>query len=247
MVNDRQLIAVAEALGIPWRRLLENEINAEREVQRSLGPVEADMPLWRVFAALQVSVLDSWRVRERIQALAWEVRTAPSRRARSDLRAFSDHLSGRRADRQKVSGSLTHHLELAYWRFLELRRAARAARKSRGDLAARVRCVVEQTGCPESDARWAVNRALEPGKPSIVEDAMRQARAEGFEIPRAHTEFQAWVLLRRFVRFGIAEKRHRLAAVPGTPTHPAGSRAPMTKNPRAVAGFVLDLASTSIR
>ena len=73
-MDDRELLGVADALGIPWRRLLESEIHAERELKRCLGDLNQDMPLWRILAALQMSVLDSWRIRERISALSWEAR-----------------------------------------------------------------------------------------------------------------------------------------------------------------------------
>src|SRR5258708_11875672 len=81
MADANDLIDVAEALGIPWQRLLETEIQAERELRRTVGEASEEAPLWRVLAALPLSVLDSWRVRERIPALAWEARTGSSRRA----------------------------------------------------------------------------------------------------------------------------------------------------------------------
>jgi hypothetical protein len=211
MSDSHDLIEVAEALGIPWKRLLETEIHVERELRRTLGEASDEAPLWRVFSALPLSVLDSWRVRERIRELSWAARTGSSTRAARDLRALADHLSGKASASDRSSDPLLRHFEFAHQRVLELQRLARSAEKSRGDLDARVRHVVQKTGCFEPDARWAVERALAPRHRTVIEDAMGRARGEGFEIPRAATEFQAWVLLRRFVR-DSARKTSRRAA-----------------------------------
>src|SRR5437868_4968447 len=95
MADAHELIDVAEALGIPWQRLLETEIQAERELRRTVGETPEEAPLWRVLAALPLSVLDSWRMRERIRALAWDARTGSSRLAARALRALENHLSGK--------------------------------------------------------------------------------------------------------------------------------------------------------
>jgi hypothetical protein len=213
MADAHELIDVAEALGIPWQRLLETEIQAERELRRAIGEASEEAPLWRVFAALPLSVLDSWRVRERIRALAWEARTGSSRRAVRDLRALVNHLSGKAAATDQSVDPLLRHFEFAHQRVLELQLMARSAEKARGDFSARVRHVVKDTGCFEPDARWAVERALVPRQGTVIEDAMARARSEGFEIPRAATEFQSWVLLRRFVRKAASGKSRRARAV----------------------------------
>jgi hypothetical protein len=212
MSDGHQLIEVAEALGIPWERLLETEIHAERELRRATGEASEEAPLWRVFAALPLSVLDSWRVRERIRALSWEARTGSSKRAARDLRALADHLSGRAAASDRSVDPLLSHFEFAHQRVLELQRVARSAEKARGDSSSRVRHVLKDTGCLEPDARWAVERSLAPRQRTLIEDAMSRARGEGFEIPRAATEFQALVLLRRFVRNSACEKSRRARA-----------------------------------
>ena len=214
MTETQELIEVAEALGIPWQRLLETEIQAERELRKSLGDLPEDAPLWRIFAALPMSLLDSWRVRERIRTLSWQARAASSRTAARDLRALSDHLAGKGAAAEG-GDPLLRHLEFAYRRVQELEQAARSAEKARGDFAARLRVVLKKTGCLEADARWAVDRALAPRQRTVIEDAMGLARSEGFEIPRASSEFQAWVRLRRFVRSGTFEKPRRSRAARG--------------------------------
>jgi hypothetical protein len=246
-MDDRQLLGVADALGIPWRRLLESEIHAERELKRCLGEVDPETPLWRVLAALQMSVLDSWKIRERIAALAWEARAGRGRRSRArgasrDLRILCDHLSGKRA-REEGEDLLVRHLEFAHRRVVELQEMARAAEKSRGAYAARVRRVVEQTGCLEADARWSVDRALAPRVRTIVEDAVGKARDEGFEIPRGETEFRSWMLLREFVD-GVAQPR-RPRRSPAARPHPKAdpSSAPAWTSLKAEARFPLALAS----
>ncbi len=210
-MDDQELLAVAEALQIPWRRLVEGEIHAERELRRCLGDADPETPFWRILAALQMSVLDSWRARERVAALAWEARAsgkdASVRGASRGLKTLCDHLSGKRA-REGGEDLLVRHLEFAYRRVLELQDAARAGEKSRGVFAARVRQVVLETGCLEADAKWAVDRALAPRGRPIIEDAVAKARSEGFEIPRGETEFRSWMLLRQLVR-GIAAERPR--------------------------------------
>jgi hypothetical protein len=206
MSDAHDLIEVAEALGIPWQRLLETEIQAERELRRTMGEPSDVEPLWRVFAALPLSILDSWRVRERIRGLSWEARTGSSKRAVRDLRALADHLSGKAAASDRSADPLWRHFEFAHQRVLELQQLARSAEKARGDFPARVRHVLQNTGCLEPDARWAVERALAPRQRTVIEDAMARARGEGFELPRATTEFQSWVLLRRFVRNSAGKK-----------------------------------------
>lgn len=225
MADAHELIEVAEALGIPWQRLLETEIQAERELRRTIGEALEEAPLWRVFAALPLSVLDSWRVRERIRALAWDARTCSSRRAARDLRALADHLSGKAPATDQSVDPLLRHFEFAHQRVLELQFMARSAEKARGDFSARVRQVLKDTGCLEPDARWAVERAA-PRQRTVIEDAMARARGEGFEIPRAATEFQSWVLLRRFVRKSASGKSRRARAVKIDPAAWDASRSP---------------------
>ncbi len=245
-MDDQQLLTIAETLGIPWRRLIESEVNAEREVRRCLGQLDAETPLWRVLAALQMSVLDSWRVRERVAALAWEARAASGRSASRDLRALCDHLSGKQA-RAAGEDLLVQHLQFAHRRILELQQAARAAEKSRGAHGVRVRRVTEETGCVEADARWAVDRALAPRERTIVEDAVQKGRSEGFEIPRGETEFRSWMLLRRLVR-DLAAPQPRRSRRPPTvrpAMSPAPAPVPAWGTLRAEARFPIDLGRGS--
>ena len=192
--------AVAEALGIPWRRILESEIGSERSLRRLLGGVAADEPLWRILCALPSSALDSWRVRERVNALACEAGTGRAPSASRELREVFDHLRGKRKGRRTSADLMARHFWFAYQRVQELVRAAGAAEKARGDRAWRLRRTAEVSGCSAPDALWALDRAESPGRGHRLDDALARVRCEGFEIPRAGTPLQSFVLLRRLAR-----------------------------------------------
>lgn len=217
-VRPEELIAVAEALGIPWQRLLAAEIAAERTLRGFVGEPEADPPLWKYLSALPATALDSWRVRERLADRIREARLTRSGAAMRCVREAVDDLCGRGpAASRSRDQALALHLSLALERIRELARAARAAERLRGERAERVARVVERTGCTEGDAAWAVKRAEAPGRTHAIDDAVRQARAEGFEIPAASSEFHAFLALRKLarrhpVRRGRAAPRSRPAA-----------------------------------
>jgi hypothetical protein len=192
--------AVAEALGIPWLRILESEIESERALRRLLGEAAADEPLWRILCALPSSALDSWRVRERVNALACEASTGRAPSAGRDLKEVFDHLRGKRNGRRSSADLMAKHFWFAYQRVQELVRAAGAAEKARGEHAWRLRRTAEVSGCSAPDARWALDRAESPGRGHRLDDALARARSEGFEIPRAGTPLQSFVLLRKLAR-----------------------------------------------
>lgn len=199
--GPEDLIAVAEALGIPWERLLAAEIAAERTLRGFVGEPETDQPLWKYLSALPATALDSWRVRERLADRIREARLTRSGAAVRCVREAVDDLCGRgstisRSRDQALAVHLCHALE----RVRELARAARAAERLRGEHAERVVRVVERTGCTEADAAWAVRRAESRCRTHAIDDAVRQARAEGFEIPGAASEFHAFLALRKLAR-----------------------------------------------
>ena len=192
--------AVAEALGIPWQRILESEIESERALRRLLGEASADEPLWRILCALPSSALDSWRVRERVNALACEAGAGRAPKAGRELKEVFDHLRGKRNGRRSSADLMARHFWFAYQRVQELVRAAGAAEKARGDHAWRLRRTAEVSGCSAIDAVWALDRAESRGRGHRLDDALARARSEGFEIPRARTPLQSFVLLRRLAR-----------------------------------------------
>ncbi|MGE5275489.1 MAG: hypothetical protein ACM3SU_00700 [Acidobacteriota bacterium] len=209
--RERELIAVARALGIPWERLVEAEIEAERKLRRFVGEPEPDRPLWRFLSALPTTALDSWRVRERLAALLRDARLARSGAAVRSIREAIDELCGKRPG--SVDGDvLAAHLRQAHERVRELARVARAAERARGDRAARLARVVARTGCTGADAAWAIARAEAPGRAHAIDDAVRQARAEGFEIPVAESEFHSFLALRKLVRSHAPARRRSAVA-----------------------------------
>jgi hypothetical protein len=194
----QDLVRQATNLGIPWERILAEEIRAERLLQLSLSDVTEDWPLWPAFWILPVSLLNSWRVRERIHTLAWEAGRRGSQKATKHLRALYAHLSGRQNGRPSDATLLAKHLWFGYQRVLSLVRIRRAAERMRGDPADRIESIVERSGCSEEDARWALDRSRTGGH--SLDDAMRRTRDEGFELPEDESEVRAFRRLRSFVR-----------------------------------------------
>ena len=198
-----ELTAVAEALGIPWERLIEAEIAAERKLRSFVGEPDAEQPLWRYLSVLPATALDSWRVRERLGAHIREARLARSGAATRVVREAVDEMCGKAHAAPSPGEALATHLALAHERVRELARVARAAPRVRGD--AREARLVERTGCTAADAAWALARLDAADRGHAIDDAVRKARAEGFEIPVAGTEFHSFLALRKLV------KRTRLA------------------------------------
>jgi hypothetical protein len=220
--SARDLIAVAEALGIPWERLLEGEIQAERTLRGVVGEAERDLPMWRVVLALPTTALDSWRVRERLTDRIREARLTGSGAAVRCVREAMDELCGKHRGGDSDRRALALHLSLALERVRELARAARAAEKSRGDRGERLARIVAKTGCTDSDAVWALERVEAPDRTHAIDDAVRRARAEGFEIPVEESEFHSFLALRRLARRIPRARRRRAEASPrsGARPHP---------------------------
>jgi hypothetical protein len=199
-IAAQNLLREATALGIPWERILSEEIRAERLLQLSLADVTEPWPLWPAFSILPLSLLHSWRVRERIQALAWEASRRGCEEAGRQLRALHAHLSGRQNGRPSDATLMARHLWFGYQRVLALTRIGRLAGKLRGDPAHRMEALRERAGCSPEDAKWAVERSSSPIRGHSLDDAMRRARDEGFELPEDKNEVRAFRRLRSFVR-----------------------------------------------
>ena len=211
-IEALRLVRQAEALGIPWRRVLSREIFAEGMLQRFLGSEVEEMPLWRALSILPNSLFHSWRVRDIVDRLSWEASAQGSQEARREMGTLVDCLSGPRSRQWTDDMARAKHYWFAYHRILELQAAALAAERSalRGEGC--VGEVCESAGCVRRDAEWAVARLESPQRTHALDDAVMQAREEGFEIPHAATELQAFSRLRRFVL------RHRIfRRKPGRP------------------------------
>ena len=194
-----RLIEEAEALGVPWKQVLEREVLAEGMLQRFLGGPIRDLPLWRALAVIPASLFHSWRVRETVDRLCHEASTEGSRAARQELASLLESVCGPNARRAARRVALSKHYRFAFDRVLELQAVALAAEKgptSGFPLIAEVR---EATGCSRSDAEWAVSRLTAPDRTHALDSAVRRAREEGFEIPPAASELQAFSRLKRFV------------------------------------------------
>ena len=194
-----RLIEEAEALGVPWKQVLEREVLAEGMLQRFLGSPIRDLPLWRALAVIPASLFHSWRVRETVDRLCHEASTEGSRAARQELASLLESVCGPHARRAARRVALSKPYRFAYDRVLELQAVALAAEKGSVAGLPLVVEVREATGCSRSDAEWAVARRTAPDRTHALDSAVRRAREEGFEIPPAASELQAFSRLKRFV------------------------------------------------
>ena len=217
------VLAEAEALGIPWQIILSKEIAAEKSLRESVENLEGDWPLSCLFSLLPYSLLQSWRARERIHTLSWEARSERSRAAANRLRSVFLHLAGKRCPGEPFDFLLANHLGFAYERILQLQRICRTAEKSKGSRDEKIAEIVRRTHCSESDAAWAVDRSGARRRGHRLDDAMRRAREEGFELPVAQSELIAFTRLKRFVqRRPFLRARRKIAQV-ATPVPVSGN------------------------
>lgn len=191
------ILRCAEDLGIPWKRLLAEEIEAEQRLRRYLSNVEVERPLRSLLKLLPFCCLRSWRVRDRIERLASAARGAAAGDARRQLRIVFAELTGK-SHSEKIA--FAEHLWFAYQRILLLQRVRRAAAKSRGTSAERMAFVCSRARCSYDDAAWALREEESPKYGDRFDVAVRKVRAEGFQIPRAQTEARSLAELRRLVR-----------------------------------------------
>jgi len=193
------LLDQARTLGIPWERLLRSEIAAETTMRAFFVELDGDWPLWAALAALPFSPMRSWRVRDRLEALSSEARSVGCPAAARQLRAVFRHLCGK-SNGSASAPALARHLWFAYQRVLVLQRLGRAAHRSRGSLEERVGHVIDRTSCSRADAEWAVRREERADRSHLLDDAMKKARQEGFEIPHLTSEARAFRRLRSVAR-----------------------------------------------
>jgi len=198
--EGQQLLSEAEALGIPWRKILSDEILTEGTLRRYAGDPPAEIPLWRAVCILPNSLLQSWRVRALIDKLSWDASLDGSDEAARELKALQDHLCGPRGRREDPDMVMAKHLWFAYHRILELHDVRLAAAKSRGAETDRIRTLCSQTGCSRADAEWGIRRAGSASRAGPLEDGIARAREEGFDLPPAETDFQSFLLLRKLIR-----------------------------------------------
>jgi len=194
--TPQEVLKQAEILGVPWQRILREEIEVESRLRRYLPELDRGFSLPRAAEILSFSLLRSWRVRDRIESLACEARTAASRRALQPLRMVFRRLTGKG---ERDPEEATRRLWLAYQRVLLLQRVRRVAARSRGDLPERLAHVCSTARCGYDDAVWAVSQEDSPRRGHRLEAAVEKVRSEGFQIPRAETEARALAELRRML------------------------------------------------
>ncbi len=198
-----ELVRRAEALDIPWERILQDEIHAE-QAQRRHVPDVAAVPLATRLSLLSSSFLSSWRVRDEIQALSSAARSGATPVPIRELRLVFRRLAGRP---EHEAAALATHLWLAHQRVLALQRVCCAARKSQGTTSERMAAICAGTRCSFDDAAWALGRETAPRPGHALDASIQKAREEGYQIPRAPTEARALAELRRIVR----RSSHRLS------------------------------------
>jgi hypothetical protein len=192
------LVRRAEALGIPWKRILSDEIQAEERLRATLADVDSNVPFWSLLSLLPFSFLQSWRVRDRIEAFAQQAQGSSDRKAIGELRKLLQLLTGT-ARHDHVS--FGRHLWFAYQRVLLLQRVSRATAKFRRlDPSQRVAAVCARTHCSHDDAVWAVCREMAPRKGHRLDAAVQRVREEGYRIPQLETEARSFARLRSIVR-----------------------------------------------
>ena len=204
-----ELLRRAEALDVPWQRILQEEIAAEQAQRRQASDVGA-MPLAMRLAVLPHAFLSSWRVRDEIQALSTAARASVLPGPVRQLRLVFRRLVGRP---ERQTAALATHLWLAHERVLLLQRVARAARRTRGTTAERMAEICARTRCRFDDAAWALCGESPARRGHALDASIRKARDEGFEIPRAATEARAFAELRRIVRASSVRRPRRRSPV----------------------------------
>jgi hypothetical protein len=192
-----EILRYAETIGIPWKRLILSEIEAEQKLRRYLTDVQKELPLRSAVTILSFSFLQSWRVRDRIEGFACRARGGSDGGAIRQLRMVFQSLTGK-ADRDRVA--FAEHLHFAHQRVLLLQRVRRIAAKTRGETAARLALICARARCSYDDAAWAVLQDDSPRRGEHLEAAVRKVREEGFLIPREETEARSLASLRRIIR-----------------------------------------------
>jgi hypothetical protein len=192
-----EILSCAETLGVPWKQILVDEIEAEQRLRRYIADVENECPLRSAMKLLSSSFLRSWRIRKQIESLSLAARSASMRDATRQLQAVLSELVGRD---EKEKAALALHLWFAYQRILLLQRVRRAASRSRGELSERLASICTAARCSYDDAAWAILEEESPRRGNRLDAAIRKVREEGFRIPQARTEARSFAQLRRIVR-----------------------------------------------
>jgi len=91
-----EILRNAEAIGIPWKRILVDEIQSEQRLRRHVADIEKNCSLSSILTILAFSCLRSWRARDQMERLSQQARRLSSREAIRQLRNAFFELVGRR-------------------------------------------------------------------------------------------------------------------------------------------------------
>jgi hypothetical protein len=192
-----ELLRRADTLGIPWRRLLAQEIEAEERLRTHLPD---EFSFTEALEILSAEAARSWRVRDQLETLAWQARASvkgAEKRLRGFVRTMCTGASDGRTEGRRF--------DIAYRRILLLQRARRAAARSREmTTEERLAFVCTTARCRFEDAEWALREECSPRRGRRMEAAVRKVRDEGFFVPRAASEARSLASLRRIV-FGFRD------------------------------------------
>jgi hypothetical protein len=191
------ILRCAETLGIPWKQIVVDEIEAEQILRRFIADVENECSLRSALKLLPSCFLRSWRIRKQIESLSLAARSASMQDAIRQLRAVFSELVGRN---ETEKAAFAQHLWFGYQRILLLQRVRRAASRSRGELSERLASICTAARCSYDDAAWAILEEESPRRGNRLDAAIRKVREEGFRIPQAKTEARSLAQLRRIVR-----------------------------------------------
>jgi len=94
-----EILSGADSLGIPWKRILVDEIQAEQRLRRHFRDIDKEFSLRAVVKILACSCLRSWRVRDQFERLSRKARKIASDDAVRQLRILFAALVGRVSSR----------------------------------------------------------------------------------------------------------------------------------------------------
>ena len=111
-----EILRNAEALGIPWKRILVDEIQSERRLRRHVAEIEKTSSLSAILTILASSCLRSWRARDQIERFSRGARKTASPDAVRQLRILFGELTGGSSlsDKEERSGSASTRLSRTY-------------------------------------------------------------------------------------------------------------------------------------
>jgi hypothetical protein len=91
-----EILRNAEGLGVPWKRILIDEIQSEQRLRRHVVDIDKNCSLSTILTILAFSCLRSWRARDQMERLSQQARRLASREAIRQIGNVFFELVGRR-------------------------------------------------------------------------------------------------------------------------------------------------------